>query len=52
MDQLGSKILLMVGALALFVVLFVGVINPAIKDKGDEVKTEIGGTSTNTVGGN
>lgn len=49
MGELGGKILILVAILALFVVLVVGKLSPSIDGKGDEVITEINGTSTDTV---
>lgn len=44
MEGITTKILLLVAALFLFVVVVVGVLQPTIASKGDEVKTTITGT--------
>jgi hypothetical protein len=47
-EKIGT-ILLMVGVVVLFVVLFAGKIAPAVDGKGDDVITEIDGSSTTTI---
>lgn len=49
MGEKGGTILILVAVVALFVFLIAGKISPAINDKGDQVITEVSGTSTSTV---
>lgn len=49
MGELSGKILILVAVVAVFVVLIAGKVNPAVNDKGDEVITQIDGSSTTTV---
>lgn len=44
MEGIMTKILLIVASIFIFVVVIVGVVQPAVQDKGDDVKTSIDGT--------
>jgi len=45
-----GAILLCVAVIALFVFLIAGKVSPAVNNKGDEIVSQIDGTSTSSVG--
>ena len=46
MEGIGTKVLLILGALFLFAVVVIGLIQPAIETKGTEIKTKIEAVQT------
>ncbi|HZH60506.1 MAG TPA: hypothetical protein VEY70_13210 [Metabacillus sp.] len=49
MGEKGGTLLIILAVVILFVVLISGKLLPAIDQKGDEIITEIRGTSTSTI---